>query len=133
MVVHKCLILPDQYLKLLFEFGDPCVALLHGPNKSLGDCCIVQPRTSFGWGLLCGDLGLVEREVWYIFCERCTSSRASWQGPGRPCWSSRPSAARRDIWAGFFFDAAIVGVLDVFDVGVVGGEGVRSCDCCRHV
>ena len=41
MVIHKCLILPDQYLKLLFEFGDPCVVLLHGPNKSLGDCCIV--------------------------------------------------------------------------------------------
>ena len=133
MVIHKCLILPDQYLKLLFEFGDPCVVLLHGPNKSLGDCCIVQPRTSFRWGLCCGDLGLVEREVWYILCERCTSSRASWQGPGRPCWSSRPSAACRDIWAGFFFDTAIVGVLDVFDVGVVGGEGVRSGDCCRHV
>ena len=63
MVVHKCLILPDQYLKLLFELRDPCIALLHGPNKGLGDCCIVQPRTSFGWGLLCGDLGLVKREV----------------------------------------------------------------------
>ena len=133
MVVHQCLILPDQYLKWLFEFGAPCVALLHGPKKSLGDHCIVQPRTSFRWGLFCEDLGLVEREVRYVFCERRTSSRASWEGPGRPCWSSRPSAARRDIWAGFFFDAAIVGVLDVFDVGVVVGEGVRSGDCCRHV
>ena len=28
MVVHKCLILPDQYLKLLFEFGDPCIAVM---------------------------------------------------------------------------------------------------------
>ena len=32
MVIHKCLILPDQYLKLLFEFGDPCIALLDSPN-----------------------------------------------------------------------------------------------------
>ena len=52
MVVHQCLILPDQYLKLLFEFRDPCIALLHSPNKGLGDCCIVQPRTSFGWGFV---------------------------------------------------------------------------------
>ena len=74
MVVHKCLILPDQYLKLLFEFGDPCIALLHGPNKSLGDCCVVQPRTSFGWGLFCGDLGLIEWEVWDILDERCMPS-----------------------------------------------------------
>ena len=46
MVVHQCLILPDQYLQLLFEFGDPCIALLDGLNKGLGYCCIVQPRTS---------------------------------------------------------------------------------------
>ena len=32
MVVHQCLILLDQYLKLLFEFGDPCIALLDSPN-----------------------------------------------------------------------------------------------------